>query len=111
MKQPNCFRAQVVNGVWFLLVQKMSNITGSWQRRQKESMEFWMSVEAGRQAAIACNRFKQKGNARALEFASRIIDRHSKSDFKKQAVTEFDYALELLEENVCRNDLSDEMIY
>lgn len=47
----------------------------NWRRRQRDSMEFWMSVEAGRQAALAYRTLKSNGNRRADELAKTIIEK------------------------------------
>lgn len=71
----------------------------NWQARQRESLKFWMSVEAGRSAARAYRAHQQRGSRRAYEYASGIIENLDDRDYKTAAQKEFDHAVSLLLEN------------
>lgn len=63
----------------------------NWNRRQRESLDFWMSVEVGRQAAKKYQKLASSGNRRANELAREMIAKKtSKSNFDS-ALKEFDF--------------------
>lgn len=76
------------------------NTGSSWQSRQKDSLKFWLSVDVGRSAARAYQRFQPKGQWQAHEAANKILENHREKhwddDFGNLARQEFDYVLNLL---------------
>lgn len=68
----------------------------NWQSRQRDSINFWMGVEAGRNAAFTYRKYQKLGSRRAFEYASDIIEELDNPLHKLAAQKEFDLALSLL---------------
>lgn len=73
-----------------------NNLGVSWQEIQNKSLNFWISVEAGRQAAYAYNKMRPEGDIKAQMNALNIISQNSKEDHISLAKKEFEFASEQL---------------
>ena len=83
----------------------------NWRRRQKDSIEFWMSVEAGRQAAQAYRTLKYSGNRRANELARKLLEKKSSKSFMDNAVKEYDFRKSEYHQAFSDSDSNPEVIY
>jgi hypothetical protein len=68
----------------------------NWQSRQRDSINFWMGVEAGRKAARVYKEYQERGSRRAHEFAAQVIESLPDPKIRQEARKEFALALSLM---------------
>ena len=68
----------------------------SWKDLQSQSMQFWMTVETGRQAAYLYNNQRHNGDMTAQMNAISMISNQFKGDNFSLARKEFEFASEQL---------------
>ena len=74
-----------------------NNLGKSWQEIQNKSLNFWISVEAGRQAAYAYKKMRPQGDFKAQMNALNMISQNSSGGNYSLAKKEFEFASEQLE--------------